>query len=128
VKVTGIITLVCLSLAACAGADNSALGVCNKLQANGIAANCRAEKPSGLGIAAVEKVSFELPSVPGKTGQVLKFNKAIDYESTVRAFDSVALLAGPHRYGAEKALIFVQLNASAPADVGVNTNELLKKL
>lgn len=71
---------------------------------------------------------FDLPSVPGKTGQVLRFAKSSDYEATVKAFDAAAVLAGRHRYGSSKALIFVQLNSEASSDVGAKAEGIVNAL
>jgi hypothetical protein len=96
----------------------SALDVCHRLEAEGVARNCREDKPGGLASAAVEAAWFDLPSVKGKTGVVYRFDRADAYENTVAAFVAVAMLAGPHRYGSAKAQIFVQMNEGAPLYVG----------
>lgn len=96
----------------------SAMDVCKKLEAAGVAANCRVDQPNGLGAGAAEKVAFDLPSVPTKGGAVMRFEREEVYTSTESAFTAAAALAGPHRYGSKKALIFVQMNDKAPADVG----------
>lgn len=112
-----VLSLVLL-LVGCSKPQIPASDVCTKLVAAGVASNCKTEPPGGLGAAASEHVVFDLPSVPGKTGQVLRFDKASDYEATSKAFDAAAVLAGRHRYGSASALIYVQLHSGAPADVG----------
>jgi hypothetical protein len=67
---------------------------------------------------ASDYVVFDLPSVPGKTGQVLQFRNTSDYTEAVQDFETAAALTGPHRYGSAKARIYVQLNSGAPADAG----------
>jgi hypothetical protein len=106
----------------------SAADVCKKLEASGVAASCRTDSPNGLGAAASEKVSFDLPSVPGKTGAVFGFASADSYKSTTGAFEGAAMLAGPHRYGSEKALIFVQMNSGATPDVGGKAKAVVEAL
>ena len=104
------------------------MDACKKLEAAGVAANCREDLPGGLGAAAVEKALFDLPSVPGKGGQVLRFEKEAYYEQTVDAFAAAALLAGPHRYGSKSKLIFVQMNDGAPLEVGKKAKEVVEGL
>jgi hypothetical protein len=98
----------------------SASDVCKKLEAAGVATagSCKQDKPLALAARAKEKYVFDLASVPGKTGQVLTHASAEDYKATVDGFTAAAALAGPHRYGSEKALVFVQLNDKASLDVG----------
>lgn len=106
-----------LLLPACAKRP-TAMEACKKLEATGAAASCREDKPGGLGAAAVEKAVFDLPGAAGKTGQVLRFDKDDAYAATEASFTGAALLAGPHRYGSKKALIFVQANESASLEDG----------
>jgi hypothetical protein len=108
----------------------SAMTVCSKLTAAGVAAGCRTggSKPDGLAAAASEYVVFDLPSVPGQTGQVLRFGKSDDYDATVKAFDAMAAFAGRHRYGSGSALIFVQLNSAASSEVGAKTEAIVNAL
>lgn len=89
-----------------------------QLVAQGAAANCRESKPEGLGAAAVEKVDFDLPSVAGKTGAVFRFEKDETFDQTVANFEKAAVLAGPHRYGSKKGLIFVQANSGLSLEEG----------
>jgi len=96
----------------------TAKSACESLAAVGVGTNCHETKPAGLGAAAIEAYAFDLPSVSGKTGRVLRFEKAEYYDSTVDSFAKAALLAGPHRYGNRGKLIFVQMNDKASLDVG----------
>jgi len=125
-------TLVAGALAFCSACNKdtgpSAMQVCKKIVKAGVGENCKAKKPHGLGSAATDAVWFDLKSVPGKTGQVLKFRKAADLEATEKAFDAAAILAGPHRYSSKPALIFVQMNVGASKEDGAKAEELLNKL
>jgi len=62
--------------------------------------------------------TFDLPSVPGYGGAIFAFEKADDFESTVKAFEGAAAVAGPWRFGNGKARIFVEMNFGAPPGVG----------
>ncbi len=88
----------------------TAMSVCQKIEASGVGAKCHEEKPGGLGAAAVERAEFELPSVPGKGGSVLRFDREEFYTTTEDSYGKLAMVAGPHRYGSKKALVFVQMN------------------
>ncbi len=96
----------------------TAMDACRKIEASGVGAACKEDKPGGLGAAASEKAVFDLPSVPGKTGQVLRFEKEESYVTTEGSFEKAATLAGPHRYGSKKALIFVQANEGLSLEDG----------
>jgi hypothetical protein len=124
-----IAALVILSaLLACKDAGPAAVDVCAKLVATGVAANCKTDAPGGIGAAAKERVVFDLPSVPGQTGQVLRFEKADFYDSTEKAFAGAAALAGRHQYGSRKALIFVQLNSDASDETGAKAKAVVDAL
>lgn len=102
--------------------------VCKRLVEAGVAANCRQEQPRALTALATEKFDFDLPSVPGKTGQVMSFKDARDYNDTSEKFRAAAVLAGPHRYGSEKALIFLQMNDTAPPALGAKAKAVVDGL
>ncbi|XXX79181.1 hypothetical protein WMF30_10445 [Sorangium sp. So ce134] len=106
-----------LVLSGCS-AKPAAADVCAKLEAAGIAKNCRESKPLALTARAAQKYDFDLVEVPGKTGQVLTFAADEDYSATVEAFKAMAMLAGPHRYGNQKARVFLQMNDGASLDTG----------
>ncbi|HEX7601640.1 MAG TPA: hypothetical protein VF316_08550 [Polyangiaceae bacterium] len=46
----------------------------------------------------------------------------------VTAYEAAAILAGPHRYGSAKALIFVQLSDKASLDVGKKARGIVDAL
>lgn len=96
----------------------SAMDVCKQIESSGVGSNCHAETPDGLGAGAKEAAAFDLVHVAGKGGQVLKFDDTDKFSKTVDAFDAAAMLAGPHRFGSKKALVFVQMNDGASADDG----------
>ena len=106
----------------------TALDVCKRLEATGAAAGCRASTPAGLGAGAVEGATFDLPSVPGKTGQVLRYGDATAYAAGVEGYGRAAALAGPHRYGSDRARIFVQANAGLGAAEGAKLRGVVEAL
>lgn len=112
---------------ACSKQPSSA-DVCQKLVAAGVASNCHPATPNGLGARASEETGFDLPSVPGHGGGVYAFEKADDFDSTVKAFEGAAMLAGPWRFGNAKSRIFVQLNDGAKPDVGQKAKALVDGL
>lgn len=96
----------------------SASEVCTKIEASGIGKRCHEVKPEGLGAAAVERFDFDLPSVPGKGGSVMRFDRESFFDNTEESYGRMAQLAGPHRYGSKKALIFVQANEKLSLEDG----------
>jgi hypothetical protein len=110
------------------GGKPTAMSVCKKLEEAKVASGCKEDKPGGLGATAVEKAVFDLPSVPGKTGQVLRFEKAEHYKQTEDGYSKAALLAGPHRYGNEGKLIYLQMNEGASLDVGKKVKAIVAEL
>ncbi|MFD4268192.1 hypothetical protein [Rhodococcus sp. NPDC058481] len=107
---------------------DAAAAVCQMIVDLGVGANCTESEPEGLGIGADEKYEFELPSVPGESGQVLVFSDSKIYDKTVAAYDEVASLAGPHRYGSSNALVFVQINEGLSAAEGQKVEQLVSGL
>ncbi|NED62782.1 hypothetical protein G3I15_17825 [Streptomyces sp. SID10244] len=102
--------------------------MCEKIVESAVGANCTESDPTGLGIGANEKYEFELPSVPGESGQVLVFSDRTIYDKTVAAYDEAASLAGPHRYGSPNALVFVQINEGLSAAEGQKVEKLVAGL
>ena len=98
----------------------SAESVCKALETEGIATqgSCKKDEPKMVSAKAKTKYSFDLASVEGETGQVLDFADESSFDATVAVFDEMAMLAGPHRYGSAKAMIFVQFNSGASAEIG----------
>lgn len=122
------VLLVLLVLAAGCAKKPTALEVCQKIEGAGLGANCRAGKVEGLGAAAAEKAEFDLPTVAGKTGAVMRFDAESGYDTTTGAFERAAGLAGPHRYGSKKALIFVQMNSGLAAEKGAAVKAIVDGL
>lgn len=106
----------------------SAKDICAKIEKRGLGVRCVKETPGGIGSAAIAKYGFELAATtsPDARGQVLQFRSVADYDATVKAFDSAAVLAGPHRYGNREALIFVQVNKAF--DQGSGMESLIEAL
>jgi len=107
-----------IALTACHSATPTPADVCAKLATAGVATNCHRYTPQRINARASDAYEFDLPSVPGHGGVVLTFAKDDDYTATVATYESMAMLTGPHRYGNQKARIFVQFNEEAPPDVG----------
>lgn len=106
----------------------SAADACAALVKAGVASGCQVGKPEGLGANAREKVVFDLPSVPGKTGQVLTFADDAAYDECVADFDKAKVLAGPHRYGNRARHVFVQFNDGASMDTGAKARAAIEAL
>ncbi len=121
------IAILAMFAAAC-GKSPTAMSVCEQLAAGGVASNCHAGTPTGLGVGAAEDAEFDLPSVPGKGGMVLRFDKEDVYDKTVEAFSKAAMLSVPHRYGSRTTRIFVQMNNKATANVGAKAKSVVDAL
>jgi hypothetical protein len=117
----------CVLLVACSKGPTAA-DVCKKLETDGVARGCKQDKPAMISARAKEKYAFDLVSVPGKTGQVLSFERGDDFAATEKAMREAGMLAGPHRYGNAKARIFVQLNSDASLEVGNKTKAIVDAL
>ncbi|WP_431839980.1 hypothetical protein [Gordonia hongkongensis] len=109
-------------------AELDAAAVCEKIVELGVGTHCTKSEPGGLGIGATERYEFELPSVPGESGQILVFSDRKIYTKTVAAYDEAAALAGPHRYGSPNALVFVQINEGLSAAEGQKVERLVAGL
>lgn len=109
-----------LSLALCASCSRqpAAKDVCARLESEHLASGCHEALPKGLGARASALWDFDVPGTPGATGGVYTFATADDYKATVEGFAAAAILAGPHRYGSERARVFVQVSDKAPLDYG----------
>lgn len=100
----------------------------DRLTAAGILSNCKQEAPKGLNAKASEYWHCDLPSVPGEGAGVMSFEKDDAYQTTVAAFEAMAMVAGSHRYGNEKARIFVQMNSEASLEVGNKAKAIVSGL
>lgn len=129
-----LLVLAALGLSACdkvAGMTSTrptAKAACEKLVAAGIGTNCKEVSPKGLSAKATSKYDFDLVAPKGEQGAVMSFESADDYKSTSEAYKAAALLAGPHRYGNEKALIFMQMNDGASLDDGKKAKAVIEGL
>lgn len=106
----------------------SAADVCKKIEAAGVGKNCKEGERKMLSGRASSKYDFDLVAVPGKTGQVLSFDRDDDYQATEKAFREAGMLAGPHRYGSAKARIFVQMNEGLSTADGNKVKALVDAL
>lgn len=125
----GILVATVVLLSGCGTAKPTASDVCKALEAKGVAKGCTvtAER-GGLVGAAKERVNFVLAEDAEKKGQVLSFGTAGELESTTKAFEAAAVLAGRHRYASTKALIFVQMNAEASDGAGATAKAVVDGL
>lgn len=108
--------------------SSAAERVCAEIERAGIGDNCARGEGTGLQLAATEVYDFDLPSVPGEGGSVMAFDNVALYRKTVQAFEDAASLAGPHRYGSESALIFVQINEGLSSSDGQKVSEIVDSL
>jgi hypothetical protein len=104
----------------------SAMGVCEKVADTGVGTNCRSATPGGIGAAATERAEYDLPN--NKTGQILVFPNESAYDRTVETFSQMAGVAGQHRYGNRKKLVFVQMNKDATEDAGKKVKSVIDSL
>jgi len=102
--------------------------VCAQIEDAGIGENCAPGDPGGLAVAATEKYDFDLPSVPGERGTVMIFDNADQYRKTVKSYADAAILAGPHRYGSDNALILVQINEGLSSSDGQKVKDIVDSL
>lgn len=109
-------------------ADNTPESVCAQIEQTGIGENCVRGEGTGLALAATEVYDFDLPSVPGEGGAVMAFDDVDLYEKTVQSYEDAAFLAGPHRYGSESAMIFVQINEGLSSSDGQKVKEIVDSL
>ena len=108
--------------------DSAAQRVCAEIERAGIGDNCVRGEGNGLQLAATEVYDFDLRSVPGEGGAVMAFDDVALYRKTVQAYEDAASLAGPHRYGSESALIFVQINEGLSSSDGQKVKEIVDSL
>jgi len=108
------------------------MDVCRAFEQRGVASNCRLDgeqrPPTSLWKDPKESVLFDLPSVAGQRGQVAVFSRDDDYRKTVNGFAAHVDLAGPHRYGVPRALIFTQINSGLPQADGEKVKAALQQL
>ena len=102
--------------------------VCSQIEDAGIGKNCAPGSTTGLAVAATGAYDFDLPSVPGEGGTVMIFDNADLYHKTVKSYADAAFLAGPHRYGSENALIFVQINEGLSSSDGEKVKDIVDSL
>ncbi|MDC3985790.1 hypothetical protein [Polyangium jinanense] len=125
-RILSTIVLPLLLLSACT--KPTAKEAADKLVAAGVLANCTQEPPRGLNARASEYWKCELPSVPGEGAGVMTFADDDAYQTTIKAFDGAAVLAGPHRYGNARARVFVQMNQGASLEVGNKAKAIVDSL
>lgn len=124
------ITLLLLAAVAAASCTKppTAQEVCGTLESAGVAKGCHEVKAEVINARARTKYDFDLAHVPGQKGAVLDFEKAEDYEATVKMYEAAAFFAGPHRYGNPKARVFVQMNTNASIEEGKQVKALIEGL
>lgn len=108
------------------------MDVCKMVAATGEADECKAEQPGGLGHRAKESVTFKFKHVAidgeRKGGQILSFETDETLAATVKDFEDMALLAGPHRYHSKSAKIFLQANSETPPELGRKLKKIVEGL
>jgi hypothetical protein len=125
ISIAALVTLA--TLTACAKKPTAA-EACTTLEATGEIKGCVAGSPAGLGAGATALSKGSLTSLPAEGCQVFQFTSAEVFDSTVKAYEGAAILAGPHRYGNRDKLIFVQCNAGLSADKGAKIKAGVDKL
>ena len=109
----------------------SALAVCHSFESRGVASNCRLHTNPAAGGGwelAAESAIFDLPAVLGHRGEVATFDTYDRHKKTLDVFAANAETAGPHRYGARKALVFTQINRDLPAVDAEKVKQVLREL
>jgi hypothetical protein len=92
----------------------TAMDACHRFESAGFASKCKQESVEpALTPGAKQRVLFVLPS--GKPGQVFSFDDKGDYEKSAKSIEDLSS-AGKHRWGNNKARIYVQLNKDATDD------------
>lgn len=115
-------------LAGCGGGGPTAEAVCKKIEAAGLATGCKETKPGGLGATSDSTWVADLPSVPGKTVQVMHLPSDDTFNQTTKGYEGAAVLAGPHRYGNAGKRIFVQANKDLSLEDGKKLKALVDGL
>ena len=59
---------------------------------------------------------------------MLTFNKAEDLDTVASFFEEAIVLSGPHRYANRSALVFVQINSDASAEIGAKVKAVVDGL
>ena len=110
----------------------SAAAVCKALEKAGVAkkGSCVKAKPEKISALAQIKYDFLLENLAKEvgSGQVLEFGDKKSFEKTVKTFEAMAAVAGPHRYQSDAALIFVQLNKKTPAGDAKKAKSIVEAL
>ncbi len=118
----------CDKVASIVSPKPSAKEACEKLVAAGLGSGCKEVKPEGVNVRCASKYDFDLKAPAGKGAGVMSFANAEDYKFTVDLYTSTAMIAGPHRYGNEKALVFVQMNRDASLEDGKKAKAVIDAL
>ena len=125
--VSVIVVAAWLCLVGCSGPP-TAMSVCERLAKEGIGTACRIGATGGIAADALERVEFDLPSVPGKGGQVLLFTSESQYLAAAEGFEKVRGLTGTHRYGNQAKRVYVQFNNEAPYELGIKARKIVAGL
>jgi hypothetical protein len=115
-------------LVGCSG-QPSALEVCKKLEAAGIAENCREGQKYGASAIAKEKAEFDLPKIPtNRPSEVLTFNQDREFLNTVKTYNEFGTHNGMHRYGNSNRRVFVAIHEDAPAELADKAEKIVDGL
>lgn len=100
-----------LAVAALGACRPSAMKVCKQLETAGAAENCAESKPTGIGSAAKERVTFDVTNEDKpRTGQVLTFEDEGALNVTAEKFEKLEKLAGPNVFVSKGSRVLVQVN------------------
>lgn len=109
-----------------------AAAFCATLEREGLATRCTRVAPQAISARARLRYDLDLASVEGEPdafdGAVMSFDDAEDFDAVEHAYEELAAIAGPHRYGNRDALIFVQLNQATPLEVGDRVRAMVESL
>jgi hypothetical protein len=115
------------TLVACSG-QPSAMSVCKKLEAEGVATNCRVGQKSGAAAVAKERVEFDVPKVGGKPGEVLVFAEEREYLITVSTYNRIGAYNGLNRFGSRDRLVFTAFSEHAAPELAEKAQKVIEAL
>jgi len=106
----------------------SAMDVCRKLEAAGVASGCKEGNATGVYSAAKQVAEFEVVGLTGLKGFALTFAQSATYDNTVRSYTELGSRSADHRAGNRKRLVFVTLPEQASADLSEKAEKVVGEL
>jgi len=111
------------------GGQPSAMEVCKKLEAAGIAENCREGQKTGASAIAKEKAEFDVPKLAAnRPSEVLTFNQDREFLNTVKTYNELGTHNGMHRYGNANRRVFVAIHEDAAAELADKAQKIVDEL